>query len=74
MWRENGDGTMSPRRICPLMSDSRGIVLCQGKNCAAAYSVRARDGEAWYCAILEDEPRRASPVLRDGDGPWQPGR
>ncbi len=59
MWREKDNGCMSERRICPVMSDSRGIVLCQGKNCAAAFS-RTIGGEVlWDCVFLAgDRPGR----------------
>jgi len=52
MWREEDDGCMSERRICPVMSDSRGIVLCQGKNCAAAFSCTIGGEVLWGCAFL----------------------
>jgi len=56
MWREGGDGTMSERKVCPLMSGPRGVVRCQGKNCAAAHPVRLEEGTLWFCGLVEDEP------------------
>lgn len=56
MWREQEDGTMIERKICPVMSDSRGMVLCQGRNCAAAYSRELMAGTFWCCRIIEGYP------------------
>jgi len=56
MWRENEGGTMSERKICPLMSDSRRVVLCQGKNCAAAYPRTFMGETLWYCELIEGHP------------------
>lgn len=52
MWREEENGSMSERKICPFMSDPRGVVLCQGKNCAAACPARPGDGTFWYCRLI----------------------
>jgi len=56
MWCETEGGTMSDRKICPLMSDSRGVVLCQGKNCAAAYPRTLMGETLWYCEMIEGHP------------------
>jgi hypothetical protein len=53
MWREGEDGSMSERKVCPFMSDPRRIVLCQGKNCAAACPVRSGDGSLWTCGLVD---------------------
>jgi len=53
MWTEQADGTMSVRKICPIMSDSRGIIYCQGKNCAAAYPVSLMGEIFWVCELIE---------------------
>ncbi|MGF3496202.1 MAG: hypothetical protein ACQXXC_01085 [Methanolinea tarda] len=44
---------MSERKVCPFMSDPRRIVLCQGKNCAAACPVRSGDGSLWTCGLVD---------------------
>lgn len=53
MWHEGADGRMTGRKICPIMSEARGIVLCQGKNCAAAYPRRLMGGTCWFCELIE---------------------
>ncbi len=58
MWREGEDGTMSERKICPLMSDAKGVVFCQGKNCTAAFPVRPGEESLWFCGLVEDHPGR----------------
>ncbi len=55
MWREEADGGMSERKVCPFMSDPRRIVLCQGKTCAAACPVRSGDGTLWRCGLVGDD-------------------
>jgi len=55
-WTEEPDGRMSRRAICPAMSDSRGIVLCQGKNCAAAYPIREGEKTTWACRLIGEHP------------------
>ena len=58
MWREEEDGRMVGQRICPLMSEPGGMVLCQGKHCAAACP-RNRAGETyWFCECFERHPYR----------------
>jgi len=47
---------MTDRKICPIMSEPRGIVLCQGKNCAAAYSRNLKGEVFWFCEIIEGHP------------------
>jgi hypothetical protein len=54
---------MAERKVCPLMSDPRRVVLCQGKNCAAACPVPATGGTLWYCGLVEGRPAVA------GEGP-----
>ena len=56
MWREQEDGHMTDRKICPIMSRAQGVVLCQGKNCAAAYPRRLRGETFWFCEIIEGHP------------------
>ncbi len=56
MWHEHPDGKMGTRKICPVMSDSRGKVLCQGKNCTAAYPRHLMGDTLWYCEIIEGHP------------------
>jgi len=59
MWHELADGTMQERKICPIMSEPTGIVLCQGSNCAAA-NCRRLDGETiWFCELIEGHALRA---------------
>jgi len=38
------------------MSDSRRVVLCQGKNCAAAYPRTLMGETLWYCELIEGHP------------------
>ena len=44
---------MVGQKICPLMSESRGMVLCQGKHCAAAYARNLAGETCWFCEIFE---------------------
>jgi hypothetical protein len=54
MWREDtGTGRMSTRKICPVMSDSRGRVLCQGCNCYSAYPRLLMGETLWFCTIID---------------------
>jgi len=63
MWHEqDNNGQMSERKICPVMSDSRGRILCQGRNCYAAYPQILISETFWFCKII------------DGPGPEQIGR
>ena len=63
MWRElDNNGQMSDRKICPIMSDSRGRILCQGLNCYAAYPQVLMSETLWFCTII------------DGPGPAQKAR
>jgi hypothetical protein len=63
MWCEkDNNGQMSERKICPIMSDSRGRILCQGCNCYAAYPQVLMSETLWFCTII------------DGPGPAQMGR
>ena len=59
MWREQDDAHMAERKICPIMSEAKGIVLCQGKNCAAAYPRILMGGTFWYCELIEGHPPRS---------------
>jgi len=36
LWHEEDDVRVVGQKICPIMSGPRGMVLCQGKHCAAA--------------------------------------
>jgi len=65
MWREREDGTMTERKICPIMSDSRGIIYCQGKHCAAAYPRRLVGETFWICEIIEGHPHETTAGVRD---------
>ena len=56
VWREQADGRMEERKICPLMSGAQGIVLCQGKHCAAAYPRLLKEETFWSCALIEGHP------------------
>jgi hypothetical protein len=54
MWHElESKGQMSERKICPIMSDSRGRVLCQGRNCYAAYPQVLMTETLWFCRIID---------------------
>ena len=53
MWREEGDGWTAGQKICPIMSEPRGMVLCQGKHCAAAYTRNLGGETCWFCEIIE---------------------
>jgi hypothetical protein len=49
---------MIGQRICLIMSEPRGMVLCQGKNCSAACP-RTIVGETyWFCEIIEGHKGR----------------
>ncbi|KUG14721.1 hypothetical protein ASZ90_015644 [hydrocarbon metagenome] len=58
MWREQADGRMAEQKICPFMSGPRSMILCQGKNCAAAYPRRLMGGTFWFCELIEGHPPR----------------
>jgi len=63
MWREDViAGKMDNRKICPVMSRPQGIVLCQGKNCAAAYPRNLMGETLWYCEIIEGHPSQGEGV------------
>jgi len=60
MWRElDNNGQMIDRKICPVISDSHGRILCQGLNCYAAYPQVLMSETLWFCTII------------DGPGPAQ---
>jgi hypothetical protein len=62
MWRElDNNGQMNERKICPVMSDSRGRVMCQGCNCYAAYPQVLMAETFWFCTII-DGPAPAQKV------------
>jgi hypothetical protein len=44
---------MMGQKICPIMSEPRGMVLCQGKNCAAACPRNCAGETYWFCEIIE---------------------
>jgi len=55
MWCETEGGTMSDRKICPLMSDSRGSSSARGRT--APRLPRTLMGETlWYCEMIEGHP------------------
>jgi len=59
LWREEDDVWVEGQKICPIMSGPRGMVLCQGKHCAAACP-RNHAGETyWFCEIIEERQNRA---------------
>ncbi|HOU80571.1 MAG TPA: hypothetical protein PLE57_04890 [Methanoregulaceae archaeon] len=59
LWREEDDVRVEGQKICPIMSGPRGMVLCQGKHCAAACP-RNHAGETyWFCEIIEERQNRA---------------
>lgn len=59
LWREEDDVRVVGQKICPIMSGPRGMVLCQGKHCAAACP-RNHAGETyWFCEIIEERQNRA---------------
>jgi hypothetical protein len=63
MWRElDNIGQMIDRKICPIISDSCGRILCQGLNCYAAYPQILMSETLWFCTII------------DGPGPAQKSR
>ena len=67
MWHElEGPLEMSERKICPIMSDSGGRILCQGRNCYSAYPWVLMGETLWFCTII-DGPRPA----HAGAGPDQ---
>ena len=47
---------MSDRKIYPPMSNSRRVVLCQGKNFAAAYPCTLMGETLWCCELIEGHP------------------
>ena len=49
----NSTGRTVPRLVCPVMSDSRGKVLCQEANCAAAYPCTGTGENTWACAFID---------------------
>jgi len=54
-------GKTVKRLVCPVMSDSKGIVLCQEANCAAAYPCTGISESTWACAFIDGpgpEPTR----------------
>ena len=54
MWHElDNNGQMIDRKICPIMSDSRGRILCQGLNCYAAYPQVLMSETFWFCTIID---------------------
>ena len=54
MWREIQPGSrMDERTICPVMSDSKGKILCQGKGCYAAYPRNLMGETLWFCTIID---------------------
>ena len=54
MWPElDNNGQMVDRKICPIMSDSRGRVMCQGLNCYAAYPRVLMSETLWFCTIID---------------------
>jgi len=65
LWREEEDGRMVGQKICPLMSGPRGMVLCQGKHCAAACPRNHAGGTYWFCEIIEGRQYR--------EGCWREG-
>jgi hypothetical protein len=73
MWTEKEDGRMSVRKICPIMSDARGMILCQGRNCAAASRHRPGDDTSWYCRLIDGRKAPFPENLAPGTGAW-PGR
>jgi hypothetical protein len=46
-------GRTVKRLVCPVMSDSKGMVLCQEANCAAAYPCPETGEPAWACAFID---------------------
>jgi hypothetical protein len=54
MWRElANNGHMIDRKICPVMSDSHGRILCQGFNCYTAYPQVMMSETFWFCTIID---------------------
>ncbi len=49
----NSTGRTVQRLVCPVMSDSKGKVLCQEANCAAAYAVPVYGNLAWACTFID---------------------
>jgi hypothetical protein len=58
LWRETEDGRMIGQRICPIISEPRGMVLCQGKNCSAACPRTIAGETYWFCEIIEGRQER----------------
>ncbi|MDD1710345.1 MAG: hypothetical protein LUQ37_05490 [Methanoregulaceae archaeon] len=74
MWREEEDGWTAGQKICPIMSEPRGMVLCQGKHCAAAYPRNLAGETYWFCEIIEghlplEESESATTPILEGDDP-----
>ncbi len=46
-------GRTAKRLICPVMSDSKGMVLCQEANCVAAYPCIWISESTWSCAFID---------------------
>lgn len=46
-------GRTVKRLVCPVMSDSKGMVLCQEANCAAAYPCAGIGESTWACAFID---------------------
>ena len=54
-------GRTVKRLVCPVMSDSKGMVLCQEANCAAAYPCAGIGESTWACTFIDGpdpEPKR----------------
>jgi hypothetical protein len=52
-------GRTVTRLVCPVMSDSKGKVLCQEANCAAAYPCTGTGENTWACAFIDGpDPKR----------------
>ena len=67
MWRElDNNGHMIDRKICPIVSDSYGRILCQGLNCYAAYPRVLMSETLWFCTII-DGPGPAQKAKGEGE-------
>ncbi len=61
----NSTGRTIQRLVCPVMSDSKGKVLCQEANCAAAYPVPENGYAAWACSFIDGPGRMTEGVIRE---------
>jgi hypothetical protein len=54
MWHDTTPvSRLSDQKVCPVMSDSQGMVYCLRSDCYAAYP-RSLMGEVlWFCELID---------------------